>query len=109
MADYDRLATQVRAMKPGEWLTVDRDSVDDNARIAPWRDGHWTPCDFILEQIVGSGYEWSWQQNPIGRAITFKRRQHPLKADDLRTWVSPDRAHYYRLRADDIYEPCLSG
>lgn len=102
MSNYDRLAAQVRAMKPGEWLTIDLDTVDGNPHVAPWREGHWTPCDLILEEIVGSGYEWSWERDPIKSSITFKRRERPTE-HELRTYVSPDRAHHYRREPSGLY------
>ena len=103
MSNYDRLAFQVRSMKPGEWLTIDLDSVDGNQLVAPWREGHWTPCDLILEEIVGSGYEWSWERDVTKECIIFKRRDRPTE-EGLRTYVSPDRAHYYKRLPSGLYQ-----
>ena len=102
MGNYDRLTFQVSSMKPGEWLTIDLDSVDGNGRVAPWREGHWTPCDLILEGIVGSGYEWSWERDLFKSSITFRRRERPTE-EGLRTYVSPDRTHHYQRLPSGLY------
>src|SRR5262245_26354129 len=54
------------------------------------------PADRVLDNIIGSAYEYGYFDNPEDRSTTFYRLPQPLPSDGpSRTYVSPDRRHHY--------------
>lgn len=86
----DHIAGLVAALEPGYAMTV---SVDIMANYVQPPPG-WTSADWVLEQIVGSAYEFGYHVNPSTRRVTFRREKKPLE-DGRRTYVSPDRRHLF--------------
>lgn len=91
-------------MKPGEQLDVSENAVqsplypfDNFLGMSPW--------DRVLENVIGSGYEYSYERIPERHIVRFKRLDKPL-TNGRRTYVSPDRRHLYRqLPFTGIWEP----
>jgi hypothetical protein len=98
MSKFEIVKQMVRSLKPGEWLTVpELDLVLDLPRcFIGFESAVCNPADRILEGIVGSAYEYSYQRDPIKREVTFRRLEKPIDSEDGRqTYVSPDRLKYY--------------
>lgn len=49
-----------------------------------------TSADRVLEQIMGSAYEFSYRVNGPKRTVTFSRLEDPL-TDGRKSYESPDR------------------
>lgn len=49
-----------------------------------------TSADNVLEQIMGSAYEFSYQVNELKRTVTFSRLKEPL-TDGRKSYESPDK------------------
>lgn len=105
--NYIELAIEISAIKPGQWYTV---NCSELARIAPAMQlagpfgPTWTPAERIMENIVGSAYEFRfWEDHATGN-ITFERLKQPLRYG-LRSYVSPDRSHFYTRQPDGLYRP----
>lgn len=56
-----------------------------------------------MELIVGSAYEFTYFVSEWNGNAVFKRLEKPL-TNGLRTYVSPDRRHYYKQRTDGLWE-----
>lgn len=83
----------VASLKPGQQITIGFREVEDAFPAQP----PWTPPERLLENIVGSSYEFSFSINPMNREVTFSRREKPLTEDGLLTYVSADRKQYYNF------------
>lgn len=77
---------RVDQMKPGEYLQADMRELQDIPGFEH-NGAHFTPADRILENIVGSSYTHSYDADPSGRTVTFKRHEETGK----RYYNSPDR------------------
>lgn len=91
----------VRRLGPGQRVNFSREILYEGSRqglehfMSP--SGQ-TTADLVLENIVGSAYEYGYFEPPDlpGRDITFYRLERPLK-DGRRTYVSPDRREHFHF------------
>lgn len=96
--DYFR--QQVARLKPGQCLAIcERELAlcEPSSALAQFAfalDRRGSIEDRILEGIVGSSFEFSYERDPQKRVVVFCRLAHPLD-DGRRASVSPDRAHFY--------------
>lgn len=95
--DFKSAVNAVRSLKPGE-------RIDINLRLVKQRslDSEFTTADWIMENIVGSAYEFCYFQNYHDRTTAFERLPKPLDGDEL-TYVSPDRRDFFDHGADGFY------
>lgn len=109
--NYIELAQKISTIQPGQWYTVARHEL---ARIAPAMQlagpfgPTWAPAERIMENIVGSAYEFRFWEGHAKGNITFERLKQPLR-DGLLSYVSPDRAHLYTRQSDGFYRPNNPG
>ena len=94
MPSESYILQEVASLKPGQQITIAFREVED----AFPSQSPWTPPERLLENIVGSSYEFSFSINPMNREVTFSRRENPLTEEDgLLTYVSADRKQYYNF------------
>lgn len=92
------LAGQIMRLQPGQCIEIEMREISEVA--APQG---WTQMDWIMESVVGSSYEYTYEQ-ATWNTVRFCRLDQPLP-DDLRTYVSPDRQHNFKRRFDGLWEP----
>lgn len=93
----------VSHLRPGEKCVIH--PMELNFPGYEYNGARFTPADCVLEKIVGSSYEFSWRNHLYNREIQFERLKKPLPSESrLRTYVSPDRLDYFRMRTDGLYE-----
>ncbi len=85
------LAKEIQKLKPGQRIEIGQFMLDDIVPIPGW-----TIEDSVMENIVGSSYEFRYWITERGGTV-FERLSEPL-TDGRRTYVSPDRR--YRFRSD---------
>lgn len=80
---------------PGQEIRIDLNDVEPS-----YLPG-WTIPECIMENIVGSAYEFTFRQDPTccGPVVIFERLKEPLR--EGRTYTSPDR------REDSGLEPSV--
>lgn len=61
-----------------------------------------TPPDRVLENVIGSSVTHRYELTEAGE-IQF-HRLHAALPDGVRSYVSPDRLHYFRKRHDGLYQ-----
>ena len=93
MPSESYILQEVASLKPGQQITIAFREVED----AFPSQSPWTPPERLLENIIGSSYEFSFSINPMNREVTFSRREKPLTEDGLLTYVSADRKQYYNF------------
>ena len=98
MISAREIAQIVSLLKPGQAMRVSRYVLLDVACIPGW-----TPPESVMENIIGSAYEYTFYEDPQTGGIVFHRLREPLK-NNLRTYVSPDRLCYFKKRSDGFYE-----
>lgn len=64
----------------------------------------WSLAESIMENIIGSAYEFTYTEDPIARRITFRRFSKPL-TNGLWTFISPARRDRAKQRTDGLWEP----
>lgn len=86
----------VKRIKPGCSITLSSSILDDigPARLTP--DATWSPAERVLENVIGSSYEFQIVESPDSRNVEIHRLSCPLD-DGRRTYVSPDRRHHYNF------------
>ena len=62
----------------------------------------WNPVEWIMESIIGSSYEYTYHMT-ANRDVEFCRLAKPLEGG-LRTYMSTDRRHLFKLRPDGLWE-----
>ena len=84
-----RLIDLVRSLKPGEAIEISSRELND-AVPSFWHNGAcFTSADRVLENIVGSAYEFQYKINDARQSVTFERLLSPL--NEPAAYVSPDR------------------
>lgn len=77
------LHQKVTSLQPGQRIDVDAHFCRDME-------------DHVMEGIMGSAYEYGYTRLPERDIVRFWRLKKPLKTESgLRTYVSPDRRHFY--------------
>ena len=75
-----KLVSQVSRLKPGQAIEVSRLVLCDigSARLTGMFWPSWSPADRIMENIVGSSYEFVVRENPMTGNTLFERLREPL-------------------------------
>ncbi len=96
MNSIDHIKNQVLRLEPGQQIKVSRRLLKacepPPAFAGIMRE---TAADRILESIVGSAYEYWYEEDPMDGHFIFGRLNQPL-TNGSRTYVSPDRRDRYR-------------
>lgn len=99
-----QMAQTIQAMQPGQCLRVSADTLK-TLEVALMENRYNFPMkDWVLENIIGSSYEFGYTEYLPTMDVTYFRLPKPLQ-DGTRSYVSPDRRDKYRKRFDGIYEP----
>lgn len=95
MSQFEWLVEQVARIPKGAYLTVKRVELTLAMDGRSSSDDYWdyTPADWVLENIMGSTYEYGYTLCPNGD-VSFWREAVPLN-DGRRTYVSPDRKQHF--------------
>lgn len=88
------ITSEVSRLKPRESITINRNLLGKVHAMPPW-----TPPERVMENVIGSSYDIVMDATPYGD-VRYTRLQKPL-ADGRRTYVSPDRRHYFTF--DGMY------
>jgi len=97
------MAMWIRQLKPGEQCKVDRLEL---RQIAPPINigATWEPPDRVMENIIGSAYEFQYWEDRKNGTVYFRRLREPL-TDGRRSYVSPDRRDYFVMGPDGLWHP----
>lgn len=89
----DFAVKMVKRLRPGQRIVLPGSVLED---IAPLHhNGYaWTPPDRVLENIVGSSFEFRYHCDYCKGDVTFERLDGKL-TNGYRSYVSPDRRHLY--------------
>jgi hypothetical protein len=101
MSDFDSAVHAVCSLKPGQRIDIDLRHVRRNSLADDF-----TTADWIMENIVGSAYEFLYYQSPHKCATTFERLLKPLEGDE-QSYVSPDRRHWFDAGVDGLYRRAI--
>ncbi len=59
----------------------------------------------IMENIVGSSYEFVFWEDPMTQKLVFRRLRTPIpESARLRTFVSADRRQHFTQRPDGLWD-----
>lgn len=79
----------VGSMKPGQRLDIAMGELEHHIRGFEYNGVFFSPADRVLENIVGSAYEYSYWIDERRRVVIFERLSKPLEEPSC--YVSPDR------------------
>jgi len=84
---------RVASLKPGECIQFSAIELSNTVQGYHYNGVFFTPADRIMENIIGSAYEFNYTENAITGAVTFCRLEAPITYGDSRerTYISPDR------------------
>lgn len=102
----DCAVKHVRRLRPGERIGISRSLLDDIGRMEH-NGARWNPADRVLENIVGSSYEFRYDINPASLEVMFERLAMPL-TNGCKSYVSPDRRHLYHESLNGIWMPVVN-
>lgn len=100
------IAREIQRLEPGQWVQIDRRILEDAAPPAPLVGIFgpvWSPPERVMENIIGSAYEYRFREDPVSGNFIFERLREPLGDDGSRTFVSPDRRKYFKQDARGNY------
>jgi hypothetical protein len=104
-----QIADRVSVIEPGQWITFDRHTLEAAAPAMPLTHPLgpvWSPAERIMENIIGSAYKFRFRENHEKGTVTFERLKQPLSGkENLRTYVSPDRADLFEYTPEGFYRP----
>lgn len=95
-----RIANIVARIDPGQWIEVGWSVLQDIVLLP----GYDHPADRIMDNIVGSAYEFRWWEKPMTGDVTFQRLKTSLR-DGRRTYVAPDRRHLFEKDIHGFWTP----
>ncbi len=94
------IAKNILSLRKGERIRICRHELREHVQPPPG----FTAADWILEQIIGSAYEFMARYDDKSGDVIFDRLAEPLAAEDgSLTYVSPDRRHFYDRDIRGIY------
>lgn len=93
------LRDTVRRLKPGQEIRVTWGLLK---QVPQGYFNEVAPADQVLRGIVGSAYEFTHREDPENQTTVFGRLKEPLPTHQ-RTFVDPDRAHFFEKRGD-VYQ-----
>lgn len=82
------IINEVRKLKPGQAIQFSMYELKENVPGYHYNGAYFSPADRVLENIIGSAYEFRYQENFNGDVI-FYRLDKPL--ENSRSYTSPDR------------------
>ena len=80
----------VRQLKKGESIEFDLDFINLHVQGFYHNEAYFTPADRVLENIIGSAYEYEYSENPINGNIAFHRLGREVKCGKV-SYTPPDR------------------
>ena len=80
----------VRQLKKGESIEFDRDFINIHVQGFHYNEAYFTAADRVLENIIGSAYEYTYSENPINGNIAFHRLGREVECGKV-SYTSPDR------------------
>jgi hypothetical protein len=90
----DFVKKHITRLRPGQRIDIAGSVLRDIPTMH--HNGYaFTPPDRVLENIVGSSYEYRYHFNMKGDIVTFERLEAPLSGG-RRAYVSPDRRDRYQ-------------
>jgi hypothetical protein len=99
MRDYrkDEVIRMVASLKPGQTIQFSAIELIDKVG-GYWHNGvFFSPADTVMENIIGSSYEYSYTESLTTGAITFRRLEAPIDGDSGElAYISPDRRPKYK-------------
>lgn len=93
-----QIAKMVGDIRPGQSFEISRMEMNDVACLPGFR-----PPDMVMENIVGSAYEFSYYQKHNGNVVFYRRLK--LTEGEFRTYVSPDRRDRFKQLPNGLWEP----
>lgn len=88
---FHYLVQLVANLRPGESIEIPAAELE-SCRPASYHNGAlFSSADWVLENIVGSSYEWSYHQSHVSNTYVFARRLRPTTDIEPVTYMSPDR------------------
>lgn len=106
MSAFDHILDRVTDLAPGQRLPVD-DFILNQGWGGMEADyfssiSGFTPADRVLENVIGSSMTHGYKRNLRGQIEFF--RLYTQLPEGIRSYVSPDRVHYFRKRDDDLWQ-----
>lgn len=101
------LAKDISKIPPGCRITVSRfllNEIAASARLVGSDGPTWAPAERVMENIIGSAYEFRFWADLKTENVIFERLSEPLN-DGSRTYVSPDRRAHYQIGKGGRYWP----
>lgn len=80
----------VAALQPGECIEISSRRLAMDIPGYDYNGTFFTPADRVLENIMGSGFEFNYTTNEIKGTVTFCRLKEPLTNGSC-SYISPDR------------------
>ncbi len=103
MIDLKLISDVIRKLKPGESILVDEKMLRNYN--SEYNGVIFKGEDWVLEDIIGSGYEYQYfQEHHWKRGITFHRLKEPIREEEIRSYVSPDRRHLFEQLPNGLWK-----
>jgi hypothetical protein len=86
----NHIVKQVNELKPGEAIKFNRHYLNSHVPSFHHKGAKFTAADRVLENIMGSAYEYRYDECHMNGDITFFRLEKPLE-NGRKSYTSPDR------------------
>jgi hypothetical protein len=94
------VVAQIAALQPGQRIEFNRHALRQLMTLPGW-----TIEEYIMEKIMGSPWIIRYRIDEQNHKVIYSRLKLPLGPESgLRTYVSPDRRHFYRETEDGLWE-----
>jgi len=87
----------VKSLQPGQSVHVDWRQLESEFPFQQYNGAMFSPPDRLLENVMGSSFEYGYTINPADRTVMFFRLEKPIEEFDTFVYISPDRRKYYRF------------
>lgn len=93
------IVDQLNKLQPGQEIQFDRLELKDLMTLPGFLIE-----EYLMEKVAGSCFSIRMHVDELNGRVIYKKLEQPLPPESgLRTYVSPDRRHFYRQRFDGLW------
>ena len=85
----------VKSLQPGQRVDICCRELELDFPSYQHNGATFSPPDCLLENIIGSAFEYGHYPNPVDRTVVFFRLEKPIEKFDTFSYIAPDRRQNY--------------
>jgi hypothetical protein len=92
------VVARVSALEPGHGITFAEEIMQEIVPLPGY-----SAAETVMENVIGSAYEWRFFESPVDRSVSFDRLSSPLTGGN-RSYVGPDKRQFF-VQVGSFFSP----